>query len=58
VNRCHVIFEIYHGAKNEPLSLAHRMITRYQLVQVLQMNTLNVVPHMRNAFGGASPLVV
>jgi len=55
MNCYNVIFEIHHGVKkNEPLGLVHRMITRYQPVQMLQMNILNVVPHMRNAFEGTS----
>lgn len=34
------------------------MLTSYQLAHVLQMNILDMVPHMRNAFEGPSPLVV
>jgi hypothetical protein len=34
------------------------MVTRDLLVQVLQMNIINMVPHVRNAFKGTSPLVV
>ena len=48
---CHdVIFEIHHVVENQPLSLAYRMVTSYQLAQVLQMNILNMIPHVRNAF--------
>jgi hypothetical protein len=56
---CHdVIFEIHHVVENQPLSLAYRMVTSYQLAQGLQMNILNMIPHVRNAFEGTSPSVV
>jgi hypothetical protein len=58
VNSCYVILEKYNTVQNYPLSLAHRMVTGYLLVQVLQMKILNVVPHVRNVFEGASLLVV
>ena len=34
------------------------MVTGYLLVQVLQMQILNMVPHVRNAFERTSPFVV
>jgi hypothetical protein len=56
---CHdVIFEMHHVVENQPLSLAYRIVTSYQLAQVLQMNILNMIPHVRNAFEGTSPSVV
>jgi hypothetical protein len=58
VDGCYEIFEKHHGVKNHTLSLAHRMVTRYQLVQAFQMNILNMVPHVRIAFEGTSPFVV
>lgn len=44
--------------ENQPQSLAHRMDTGYQLVQVPQMNIPKMILHVRNAFKGTSPLVV
>jgi hypothetical protein len=53
-----VILKKHNTIQNYPLSLAHRMVTRYQLVQVLQIKTLNIVPHVRNTFEGTGSLVV
>jgi len=58
VDCCHVIFEKHHGVESYSLGLAHRVVTGYLLVQVLEMKILNMVPHVRNAFERASPLVV
>jgi hypothetical protein len=40
---------MHHVEENQPFSLAYRMVTSYQLAQVLQMNILNMIPHVRNA---------
>lgn len=58
VNRRYVIFEMHHTIENQSLSLAHGMVTSYQLAKVLQMNILDMVPHVRNVFKGAAPLVI
>ena len=42
-----VILEKHNTIQNYALSLAHRMVTGYLLVQVLQMQILNMVPHVR-----------
>lgn len=58
MNGRHMMFEKLHSVKDQALCLVHRMFTRYQLVQVLQMKIFNMVPHMRNAFNGTIPLVI
>jgi hypothetical protein len=39
-------------------SLVHRMVTGYLLVQVLQIQILNIVLHIRNAFKSTGPFVI
>jgi hypothetical protein len=58
VDHRYVVLEIHRAVENNPLSLAQGMVTSYQLVQALQMNMLYMVPHVRNAFEGTSPLFV
>jgi hypothetical protein len=57
VNRHHMMFEM-HQIVSRPLSLAHRMVTRFRLVKVPQMKILHMVPHIGNTRKIASPLVV
>jgi hypothetical protein len=58
VNGRYVVFKIRHTIQNQTLGLAHGMRTRYHLAKVLQMEVLNMVPHVRHAFKGTSPVVV
>jgi hypothetical protein len=58
VNYRNVILEEHNTVQNYALSLAHRMVTGYLLVQVIQMQILNMVPHVRNSFERTSPFVV
>lgn len=58
VNSGHMVLKKHNTVQNYASSLAHRMVTGYLLVQVLQMQILNMVPHMRNTFERTSPFVV
>jgi CRISPR/Cas system endoribonuclease Cas6 (RAMP superfamily) len=58
VNSRHVVFKIHYTIQNQILRLAHGIRTRYYLAKVLQIKVLNIVPHVRNAFKGTSPVVV
>jgi hypothetical protein len=58
VNSYYGMFEMHYDTENQPLSLAYQIVPSFELVQVLQMNILNMIPHMRNAFEGTSPLIV
>jgi hypothetical protein len=53
-----MIFEKHHGVESDPLSLAHRVVAGYQLVQVFEINILNMILHVGDAFERTSPLVV
>jgi hypothetical protein len=53
-----MMFEMHYTTENQLLSLAHGMLTSHHLAEMLQMDILNMAPHMRNAFKGTSPLVV
>lgn len=55
---CHLIFEKHNTVQNYSLSLAHRMVTGYLQVQVFQMQILNMVLYVRNAFERTSPFAV
>lgn len=58
MNSRHVVFKIHYTIQNQVLRLTHGMRTRYHLAKVLQMKVLNMVPHVRHAFKGTSPVVV
>jgi hypothetical protein len=58
MHSCYVILEKQYSVESHSLSFAYRIVTRNQLVQVLQMNILNMVQHMRDTFKGTSLLVV
>jgi hypothetical protein len=60
VDRGHVILEMHHVIKRQPFSLAYRMVANDPLLcrYVAQMNTLNMVPHVRNAVKGTRSLLV
>lgn len=58
MNYRNVILENDNTVQNYALSLAYRMVPGYLLVRVLQMQILNMVPHVRNAFKRTSLFVV
>ena len=60
VDRGHVILEMHHVIEYQPFSLVYRMVANDPLLccYIAQMNTLNMVPHMRNAVKGMHSLLV
>ena len=58
MNYCYVILKKHNTVQNYALGLVHRMVTGYLLVQMLQMQILNMVPHVRNAVERTGPFVV
>ena len=58
MNYYYVILKKYDTVQNYPLSLVHRMVTGHLLVQVLQIQILNIVPHIRNTFKSTGLFVI
>ena len=60
MDRGHVILEMYHVIEHQPFSLVYRMVANDPLLYqyVAQMNTLNMVPYVRNAVKGTRSLLV
>jgi len=60
VDSRHVILEVHNVIKNQPLSLAYRVVTDDPLLcwHLAQVNILDMVPHVRNALKGARSLLI
>jgi hypothetical protein len=60
VDNLYVIFEMLQMFEDQPLRLAHGVVTgKFHLrIETLQVNIFHVIPHLRNAAKGPHPLLV
>jgi hypothetical protein len=55
-----MIFEMHQVVEDQPLRLAHEVATGERLLRIdtFQINTFDVIPHLRNAAKATHPLPV
>jgi hypothetical protein len=60
VDSLYVIFEMHQVVEDQPLRLAHGVVTGKCLLRIdtFQVNAFDVIPHLRNAAKGTHPLFV